>query len=100
LDNIVTDIDNVRSGQDQIVFNYPNPFTNSTTFYLNIQSKLRFTLEIYDLFGRKLVSLMDDELSAGKYSIPWDAINLGANIYIYKYRLGNKTACKRAVKIR
>jgi predicted Zn-dependent protease len=100
LDNIVTDFDNVRSDQEQIVYNYPNPFTNSTTFYLNIQSKLRFTLEIYDLFGRKLVSLMDDELSAGKYSIPWDASNLGANIYIYKYRIGNKTICKQAVKIR
>jgi predicted Zn-dependent protease len=99
LDNVITDIDHVRSGQDQIVFNYPNPFTNSTTFYLDIQSKTRFTLEIYDLFGRKLESLMDNELSAGKYSIPWDAGNFGANIYIYKYRIGNKTTCKRVVKI-
>jgi predicted Zn-dependent protease len=100
LENVTTDIDNVRTDQDQIVFNYPNPYANSTTFYLNIHSKVRVTLEIYDLFGRKLVSLLDDELPAGRFSIPWDAGDLGDNIYIYRCRIENKTISKLAVKIR
>jgi predicted Zn-dependent protease len=100
LDNVTASIDNLRTDQNQIVFNYPNPFANSTTFYLNIQSKVRVSLAVYDLLGRKRVSLLDDELLAGKYSIPWDSGDLGVNIYIYKYCIGNKTVSKLAVKTR
>ncbi len=70
--------------------NYPNPFNPTTTIDFTLANKSNVSLEIFNLNGQKVITLMDKSLPAGKHSILWS----GKNIYgqqsatgIYFYRL-------------
>jgi len=67
--------------------NYPNPFNPSTCieFDLNVTSKV--SLNIYDIKGRKIESLLNDEtLSSGIYKLDFNGLNLSSGIYLYNIR--------------
>ena len=64
--------------------NFPNPFNNSTTIDFEIPEKTNVKLSIYDALGRKLETLIDQELSAGKHSIRFEAKNYPSGIYFYR----------------
>jgi len=66
--------------------NFPNPFNNSTTIDLEIPEKTNVKISIYDALGRELETIIDQELSAGKHSIRFDAKNYPSGIYFYKLK--------------
>jgi hypothetical protein len=51
--------------------NYPNPFTGRTSIEFNLPERDRATLEVFDVLGRKLATLVDAELPAGRHSSVW-----------------------------
>jgi flagellar hook assembly protein FlgD len=53
--------------------NYPNPFSSQTNIEFEISSKSKVVLEIYTLNGQKIKQLVNDEMSAGKHSLVWNA---------------------------
>jgi len=55
--------------------NYPNPFNPSTTINFQIPSQQRVTITVYDLLGKKVKTLMDEEKPAGYYQVIWDTEN-------------------------
>lgn len=64
--------------------NYPNPFNSSTKIDFEILDFSLVKLEIFDVLGRKIYTLLDEELKPGKYSIEFSPINLSTGIYFYK----------------
>ena len=64
--------------------NYPNPFnpTTSIPFTLPMSSSVR--LEVFDIRGRLVQELLNSEMDAGYYSIPWDASHLSSGLYFIK----------------
>jgi hypothetical protein len=52
--------------------NYPNPFNPSTTLRYDVPSKAKVTIQVFDLAGRLVKTLVDEEKSAGSYQISWD----------------------------
>ncbi|MBN2412759.1 T9SS type A sorting domain-containing protein [candidate division KSB1 bacterium] len=70
--------------------NYPNPFNPETTIRFEISSEMFVELEIYDILGRKVITLFDSKADPGFYNMIWDGRNeYGAVVAtgIYFYRL-------------
>jgi photosystem II stability/assembly factor-like uncharacterized protein len=65
--------------------NYPNPFNSETkiTFEVN-KNKIHTVLTIYDMLGKKIQSLVNDDLINGKYEIIWNANNYTSGLYFAK----------------
>jgi hypothetical protein len=83
---VMTDINfEEKSPEDFVVFqNYPNPFNPVTKIEFIIPSTDVITLTIYNSLGQLVETLIQKELSAGKYSIFWNASGYSSGIYYYK----------------
>lgn len=66
--------------------NFPNPFNPSTTIILQIPQRQRVQLKIYDMLGREIATLLDEELSAGIKLVRWNTVNNPSGIYIAQAR--------------
>ena len=75
--------------------NYPNPFNPSTTISFNIPTKEFISLQIFDLLGREVTTIVAEELSAGTHSILWNAVGLSAGLYFYQLRAGSNCETKK-----
>ncbi|MGB2957761.1 MAG: T9SS type A sorting domain-containing protein, partial [Bacteroidota bacterium] len=75
---------------------YPNPFNPSTTISFYIPEDSRVRVEIYDILGRSVSTLLDDDLQAGVNSVRWDGTDsngrhVGSGQYIYRISTPNGT---------
>ncbi len=64
--------------------NYPNPFNPSTTIEFSIPKYSFVTLKVYDLLGREIEQLVNENLNGGQYSVRFDASNYPSGVYFYK----------------
>lgn len=86
--------------------NYPNPFNPSTTirFHIPIASKSSevspTTLEIFDLLGRNVTTLINEPLQAGTFSVTWNAAGFSSGIYFYTLRSADFSATKRLLLLK
>jgi photosystem II stability/assembly factor-like uncharacterized protein len=77
--------------------NYPNPFNPTTKIKFTI-SDLRFaSLKVYDLLGREVAILVNEEKPAGTYEVEFDASGLASNIYYYKLQAGDFSSVKKLI---
>jgi len=63
---------------------YPNPFNSRTKIAFTIDRPGRVTLDVFDIAGRKVESLMDKDLPAGKYEMTWNADSFASGMYFYR----------------
>ncbi len=63
--------------------NYPNPFNPSTRIAFAIRKKEFVTLKVYNLLGKEVSTLVNQDLSAGSYAVDFNAENLASGIYFY-----------------
>jgi hypothetical protein len=69
---------------------YPNPFSTTTHFKLEVFEPVQVHIEITDIFGKSVVKLMNEQKSAGIYSFDFDASNLAAGVYYCHFIAGNE----------
>ncbi len=80
--------------------NHPNPFNPTTNFRFTI-SDLRFvSLNIYDVLGREVATLMNEKLNAGAYTVQWDASGFPSGIYFYRLNAGNFVETKKMLMVK
>ena len=89
----------------QLQPNYPNPFNPSTTIHYAMEQAGTVELSIYDLLGRKVRSLVQENKPAGAYSVLWngrdDAGRLVASgSYFYQLRVGAFISTKRMLLLK
>ena len=77
--------------------NNPNPFNSSTTISFSLPSKSFVSLVVYDIIGRKVATIISEELPAGNYKRHWNAQGLSSGIYFYRLQAGNFTETKKLV---
>jgi hypothetical protein len=70
--------------------NYPNPFNPSTKIDYQLPVDAKVILEVYSITGERVSQLVNEEQSAGYYSVDFGASNLSSGVYFYKITAGNK----------
>ena len=77
--------------------NYPNPFNPTTKIKFSLLKTALTNIVIYDLLGRKIRTLINEELDAGNYEISVDANNLPGGVYFYRIKSGNFIQTKKMI---
>ena len=80
--------------------NYPNPFNPSTKIQYSVNSTQKVTLKVYDLLGREIATLLNEEKAAGNYEVVFDGSALPSGIYFYKLQAGNFIETKKMVLLK
>lgn len=71
---------------DELFQNYPNPFNPTTQFKFSLAQPSKVTLQIYDMLGREITTLVDEQRNSGDYTESWNAHNLPSGIYFYRLK--------------
>ena len=84
--------------------NYPNPFNPSTIIPYQLPTSAHVRLEVFNLLGQRLATLVDAERSAGVHTAEWNATDaagraVGAGVYIYRLSVGDQTESRRMVLV-
>jgi PKD repeat protein len=82
--------------------NYPNPFNPTTTINFDLPEAADVRLEVYDLMGRRVATLISSQLGAGRYEAQWNARSDGgaavaSGVYLYRLQAGSFEEVKRMV---
>jgi hypothetical protein len=70
--------------------NYPNPFNPRTTIEFYMPRKEKITIEIFNILGQKVKTLLNTEITPGKHRLRFDASDLPSGLYIYRLRVSPK----------
>lgn len=74
---------------------YPNPFNPSTTIRFDLPQAAKVRLAVYDMLGREVALLADEERPAGQHSVRFDAGKLSSGMYIFRLQAGSFTQTKK-----
>jgi len=80
--------------------NYPNPFNASTTIKYDLAVDNNVKLEIFDLLGRNIDTIVDAYQAAGEHQITWNASDIASGTYLYRLTVGDETAVSKMVLIK
>ncbi|NOX19530.1 MAG: T9SS type A sorting domain-containing protein, partial [Chlorobi bacterium] len=88
--------------------NYPNPFNPTTVIRYSVPSSLEtqnlasqpVNLKVFDILGKEITTLVNEQQSAGNYSVTFNAANLPSGIYFYSLSIGGQRATKKMVLLR
>lgn len=80
--------------------NYPNPFNPSTLIRFSLPKAQTISLEVYDMTGKRVASLINGRVEEGINSIPFHANNLASGIYFYKLTAKDFTQTKKMILIK
>ncbi len=75
--------------------NYPNPFNPSTSITYNLKNPECVTLKIFDMLGREVAELVNENQAEGKYTVEFSSKDLPSGIYIYKLDAGKFSDMKK-----
>ncbi len=80
--------------------NYPNPFNPVTMINYQLPENSFVTLKIYDLIGNLVTALVNEEQSAGRYALPFDASGLASGFYFYTIKTDKFTDSKKMLLLK
>ena len=80
--------------------NHPNPFNPQTEIGFEIRDLGFVSLKIYDLLGREIATLVNEELAPGTYTRQWDASGYPSSVYFYRLSTSNFVQTKKLVLLR
>ncbi|MCX6149795.1 MAG: T9SS type A sorting domain-containing protein [Ignavibacteriales bacterium] len=80
--------------------NFPNPFNPTTTIKYSIPERSGVELKIFDVLGKEVTTLVNEEKTAGNYEVKFDGSKLASGIYIYRLKAGNYFNTKKLVLIK
>jgi hypothetical protein len=96
-------ISNQIPSEFRLYQNYPNPFNPVTKIKFDVPSvetHCHASLQIYDMLGREVATLVNQELKPGTYEVEWDAANYPSGTYYYKLTSGDYTETKKMVLLK
>ena len=105
LDNIVI-ATGIKNGNNQVPGcyslsqNYPNPFNPTTSISYQIPVAGNVTLKIYDLLGREVATLVNEQKHIGSYEVKFNGRNLSSGMYLYQLRSGSFVETKKLILIK
>jgi len=102
--SLITSVNEIENGIPKVFAlaqNYPNPFNPTTTIKFSIpENEKNVKLTVYDLLGREVATLVNDQLTAGNYEVNFDASNISSGIYFYRLTAGNRVEVKKMMLLK
>jgi hypothetical protein len=96
--SIETDDNELIPSEFELQQNYPNPFNPSTTIKFNIPHQSDVRLELFDVVGQKVATLISDNLFAGSYSYTWSRpAGLASGVYVYRLQTSDFVATRKMI---
>ncbi|MFQ5870494.1 MAG: T9SS type A sorting domain-containing protein, partial [Candidatus Zixiibacteriota bacterium] len=80
--------------------NCPNPFNARTEISYQLPVDSHVKLEVYNLLGQKVATLIDEKQQAGYRSVLWDASDVSSGLYFYKLTAGDFTETRRMMLVK
>jgi len=80
--------------------NYPNPFNPTTTIKYDLPIDAHVTLKLYDVLGREVLTLVNEQAKAGYHSTTLDASRLSSGVYFYRIQAGQFSQTKKLILVR
>ncbi|MBU2443634.1 MAG: T9SS type A sorting domain-containing protein [Nanoarchaeota archaeon] len=108
LENILVGVKNeggINPSKFTLEQNYPNPFNPHTTINYTLQEQSLVNLKVWDMQGREVKTLLNNEASAGTHSVIWDATNndgeaVASGVYFYTLTTKQTTTAKKMVYVK
>ena len=80
--------------------NYPNPFNPSTTIGYGLMKAGQVKLDVYNVLGQKIASLVNGHQNAGTYELVWNPQNLASGVYLYRLETEGFVQTRKLILIR
>jgi serine protease len=84
----------------KLLQNYPNPFNPTTKVVVDIPKRSNVKLTVYDVSGKEIATLINENKEAGSYTYVFDASPLSSGIYFYKLKAGDFTDTKKMILVK
>ena len=100
---LITSVEQISSSlptEYRLEQNYPNPFNPGTTIEFSLPHSCYVTLTLYNTLGEKVATLIDENRSAGRYSVKWNPEGLATGIYFYRLQAGSFVQSKKLVVLK
>ncbi len=101
----IEDNELIINNSELIIFNYPNPFNPTTIISFNLPSDSDVSVEVYNVKGQKVKTLLNEKMTAGQHKVIWNGLNeknkpVSSGVYLYKVRAGNQESVKRMILLK
>lgn len=80
--------------------NYPNPFNPATTIRYSIPEASKVTMEVYNVLGERVLSLVNEFQNAGVHQVNFNASSLTSGVYFYSIKAGEFTSTKKMILLK
>ncbi len=80
--------------------NYPNPFNPTTEISFGLPKATHVRLEIFNIMGCRVATVVDETMSAGYHIVTWDGSKVGSGVYLYRLTADNKTLTKKMLLVK
>ena len=84
----------------QLYQNYPNPFNPSTVIKYHLSTATHVRLTIFDMLGREVRTLLNEQKSAGSYQVSWNASGVPSGVYFYRLQAGSFTETQKLILLK
>ena len=95
-------IDNISQIPTNFILyqNYPNPFNPRTKINYSIPTRSNVTIRVYDVLGKEITTLVNEEKPSGNYEVEFDGNKLSSGVYFYQLKAGNYIETKKMILIK
>jgi len=96
----VQDFNQINHPENILISNYPNPFNSTTKIKYSISQSSFVVIQVYDILGNEIETLVNEEKTSGVYEIVFNAANLSSGIYFYQLKAGNFIQTRKMILLK
>jgi hypothetical protein len=95
----------IRPDRPGLELNYPNPFNAQTSIRYTVETKQHVTLQIYNLLGQRVVTLVNGVIAPGSHEVKWNGRDelrqeVGSGVYFYRLELADHTETRKMLLLK